>query len=92
MSIPVRQCVGCRAKKEKTELLRVVKSSQGEIQLDTLGKLPGRGAYLCCEEACLKKIQKSRGLERGLSTAIPLVVYEALAEKVKAMTERGNKT
>lgn len=78
--IALRQCTGCREMMPKSDLVRVVKSAQGTVQLDKQGKLPGRGAYLCKKELCLKKIQKSKALERGLSTCIPPEVYDELCD------------
>ncbi len=82
--IPMRQCVGCREKKQKRELIRVVKSPEGEISLDFKGKKPGRGAYVCPDPACLKRARKSRALERALETALPDEVYEALEGQMEA--------
>ena len=84
--IPQRQCVGCREMKEKRELIRVVRSPEGEIALDFKGKLPGRGAYVCPQEECLRRARKARSLERAFETAIAPEVYEALE---KAMVEHG---
>lgn len=81
--IPMRQCVGCREMKPKKELIRVVKSPQGEIGLDFRGKAPGRGAYLCPDGACLKKAIKSKALERAFETAIPAEIYEDLTKKME---------
>lgn len=81
--IPMRQCVGCREMKPKKELIRVVKSPQGEISLDFRGKAPGRGAYLCPNGACLKKAIKSKALERGFEMAIPAEIYEDLTAKME---------
>ena len=81
--IPMRMCVGCREMKPKKELIRVVKSPQGEIGLDFRGKAPGRGAYLCPDGACLKKAIKSKALERGFETAIPAEIYEDLTKKME---------
>ena len=64
--LPQRQCVGCRERKEKRELIRVVRSPEGGISLDFKGKKPGRGAYLCPDLECLKRARKSRALERAL--------------------------
>ncbi len=75
---PVRHCLGCGQGKTKKELVRVVRSKEGKISLDTTGKAPGRGAYLCNEEACLAKAQKKRSLERALSVEIPKEIYEQL--------------
>ena len=82
--IPLRQCVGCREMKEKRELIRVVKSPEGEVSLDFKGKKPGRGAYLCPDPACLARARKSRALERAFSMALPAEVYEALEGQMKA--------
>ncbi len=76
--IPMRQCLGCREMKPKRELIRVVRSPEGEISLDFRGKKPGRGAYVCPDPACLARARKSRALERAFSLAIPAEVYEAL--------------
>lgn len=74
----MRMCVGCREMKPKKELLRVVKSPAGVIAFDRVGKAPGRGAYVCPIPECLKKAQKSKGLDRALETAVPQEVYEML--------------
>ena len=81
--IPLRQCVGCREHREKPELVRVVRSPEGEIALDLRGKLPGRGAYICPDPNCLKRAAKSRALERALSVPIPPEVMETLAEQLE---------
>ena len=83
-TIPIRQCIGCREQKPKPELIRVVRSPQGEVTLDFRGKSPGRGAYLCRDAACLKKAVKSRALERALSVSIPPEVYERLLAEMEA--------
>ena len=81
--IPQRQCVGCRTMKDKKELIRVVKTPEGEIVLDTTGKKSGRGAYLCPDIECMKKARKSRALERAFSQQIPAEVYDALEEQME---------
>ena len=83
--IPMRQCVGCREMKDKKELLRVVRTPEGEILLDGRGKVSGRGAYVCPDPACLKKARKSRALERAFDTAIPAEVYDALEGQMGAL-------
>ena len=80
--IPQRQCVGCREMKNKRDLIRVVRSPEGTISLDFKGKLPGRGAYVCPDPACLAKARKSRALERAFETAIPAEVYEQLERQM----------
>ena len=77
--IPMRQCLGCREMKPKRELLRVVRSPEGEVSLDTRGKKPGRGAYVCPNADCLKKAVKTRALSRALETEIPDEVMQCLA-------------
>lgn len=76
--IPQRTCLGCNAKKEKKELIRIVKNKDGEINLDKTGKLPGRGAYICDNVTCLEKVIKTRRLERTFETKIKEEVYEKL--------------
>lgn len=82
--IPLRQCLGCREHKPKPELIRVVRSPEGEVSLDFRGKKPGRGAYVCPSADCLKKVRKSRALERAFSTPLPDEVWEQLEEQMKA--------
>ena len=86
--IPMRQCVGCREMKEKRQLIRVVRSPEGEISLDFKGKKPGRGAYLCPDPACLARARKSKALERAFSAALPPEVYEALEGQMKTGEEQ----
>ena len=83
-TVPIRQCTGCREQKLKKELIRVVRSPEGQVSLDFRGKAPGRGAYLCRDAACLKKAVKSRALERALSVAIPQEVFDRLLEEMEA--------
>ena len=82
--IPQRQCVGCRTMKNKKELIRVVKSPEGEISLDFTGKKAGRGAYLCPDSACLARARKAKALERAFETTIPAEVYDALQAQMEA--------
>ena len=81
--IPMRQCVGCREMKPKKELIRVVKSPDGQISLDFRGKAPGRGAYVCPDMACLKRAIKSKALERGFETQIPQEIYDGLLQAME---------
>lgn len=82
--IPQRQCVGCRTMKNKKDLIRVVKSPEGEISLDFTGKKSGRGAYVCPSADCLARARKTKALERAFETAIPTEVYEALQAQMEA--------
>ena len=81
--IPMRQCTGCREMKPKRELIRVVKSPDGEITIDFKGKNPGRGAYVCRSSECLKKAIKTKALERAFGLAIPDEVYKALSNQME---------
>ena len=80
--IPQRQCLGCREMKNKKDLIRVVRSPEGDISLYFKGKKPGRGAYVCPDSACLAKARKSRALERAFETAIPPEVYDQLEQQM----------
>lgn len=82
--IPLRQCLGCREMKPKKELLRVVRSAEGEISLDLRGKANGRGAYVCPNSACLKKAIKAKALSRAFDTEIPQEIYDALLTQMEA--------
>lgn len=70
--------------KNKKELIRIVRNDAGEFSLDFGGKMPGRGAYICPNEECLKKAEKSKGLERSFKSAVPSEVYEKLKEELKS--------
>ena len=82
--IPMRQCLGCREMFPKRELIRVVRSPEGEISLDFKGKAPGRGAYVCPQAECLRRAIKSRALERGLDCQIPQEIYDQLLLRMEA--------
>ncbi len=80
---PQRQCLGCREMKNKKDLIRVVRSPEGAVSLDFKGKMPGRGAYVCPQLECFKKVRKSRALERAFSTQIPDEVYALLEDQMR---------
>ena len=84
--VPQRQCMGCRERKSKREMIRVVRSTDGTVHLDFGGKAPGRGAYLCPNPECLKKAMKANSLGRALEMEIPQSVYDALMREM----ERAN--
>jgi len=88
--IPLRKCTGCNEMKQKRELVRVVKSPQGEVSLDLTGRSPGRGAYVCRDAECLKKARKAKRLERAFKCAIPDEVYDLMNEELR--TENGEST
>ena len=82
-SIPQRMCTGCHEHRAKNELVRVVRSPEGEVSLDLTGRKNGRGAYICRSADCLRRAVKSRALERSLETAIPEEVYLRLQQQME---------
>ena len=86
--VPLRQCTGCREMKNKKEMMRVLKTGEGEILLDTTGRKNGRGAYLCYSLECLEKARKNKGLERSLKTEIPQEVYERLEKEFEEIEQK----
>lgn len=80
--LPLRMCSGCGEHKPKRDLVRVVRSPEGEISLDLSGRKPGRGAYICPKRECLQKARKARRLERALSCQIPDAVYDAMEKEL----------
>ena len=81
--IPMRMCTGCGEQRPKRELIRVVKSPEGEISLDLTGRKPGRGAYLCKNIECFQKARKAKRLERTFSTTLSDEIYDRLEEELK---------
>ena len=81
--VPLRKCVGCQEMKSKKEMLRVIRTQEGEFLLDATGKKNGRGAYLCPSSECLQKAIRQKGLERSFRQAIPQEVYEMLEREMK---------
>ena len=81
--IPQRQCMGCRERKAKREMIRVVRGTDGNVSLDFGGKMNGRGAYICPNAECLKKAQRAKALERSLEVTIPDEVYERLTKEIE---------
>jgi len=81
--IPQRQCMGCRERKAKREMIRVVRRTDGNVNLDFGGKMNGRGAYICPNPECLNKARRSKALERSLETEIPAEVYERLSREIE---------
>ena len=84
---PLRMCLGCNEMKPKKELIRVVKSPEGEISLDFKGKAPGRGAYICRSTDCLSKARKARRLEKSFSCKIEESVYEVMMNELGSEEE-----
>ena len=78
---PQRACIGCGEMKDKKQLIRVLKTPEGEIVLDATGKKNGRGAYLCRSASCLERAVKTKGLDRSFKMSVPKEVYDALREE-----------
>lgn len=81
--IPLRQCLGCNEHKPKKEMLRVVRTPEGDVVLDFTGKRSGRGAYICYDVKCLKKARKSKRIESNLEVAIPEEIYDGMESELE---------
>ena len=81
-SIPQRTCIGCNAKKDKKDLIRIVKDNQDNISIDRTGKSNGRGAYICDNIECLEKAIKSKRIEKSFKMEIDARVYESLRQVI----------
>ncbi|MDR1669354.1 MAG: YlxR family protein [Oscillospiraceae bacterium] len=86
-SEPVRQCAGCREHLPKRELLRVIRTPEGTVAFDPTGKAQGRGVYLCRKSGCLKRIRKSRALERALKAPVPEAVFASLERELEGSAD-----
>jgi len=82
--IPQRQCMGCRERKPKRDMIRVVRGTDGNVSLDFGGKMNGRGAYVCPDMECLKKALRSKALDRALEVTIPQEVIARLEKEMEA--------
>jgi len=83
--IPQRMCLGCQEVKAKRDLIRIVRSPEGEFSVDATGKKPGRGAYICPRQECFTAARKSRGLERSFKSQIDVSVYDLLEQQLDAL-------
>lgn len=90
--IPMRMCVGCREMKEKRELIRVVRTPEGEVALDATGKKSGRGAYVCRQAECLRRSIRQKQLERQLEITLTPEITEALTAEMERLTAAGSET
>ncbi len=80
--IPMRKCIGCNEMKEKRALIRIVRNNEGEMNVDTTGKMPGRGAYICNCVECFDSAVKAKRLERAFKSSIPSEIYQKLREAI----------
>lgn len=85
---PTRQCIGCREMKNKNELIKVVKTPEGEITLDLTGRMNGRGAYMCQSIECLNKAKKCRGLSKSFKMEVPDSIYLSLEKELSIAKEQ----
>ena len=81
--IPLRQCIGCGEMKSKKELIRVIRTENGEILLDATGRQNGRGAYICPDSECMKKVRKTKGLDRAFKMSVSGDIYEGLTKEIE---------
>lgn len=81
---PMRKCTGCQEVKDKRELIRVVRSKEGEVSMDRTGRKAGRGAYLCDNIQCLEKAIKTKALARSLEAEIAPEIYDMLRQEMNA--------
>ena len=84
--IPMRMCVGCREMKEKRELIRIVRTPEGEVAIDDNGKRSGRGAYICRRPECLTRAIRQKQLERQLDTTLSQEVTDTLTAEIQLMS------
>lgn len=80
--IPLRVCVGCQEQKNKKDMIRVVRTPEGAVEIDKTGKKSGRGVYICPQTDCLEKAYKEHRLERSLKTKVSDEIYEALRQEL----------
>ena len=89
--IPERMCTGCRGKRPKKEMVRIVRSPEQEITIDFTGKKPGRGAYVCVNLECLKKARKSKALDRALEANIGTEIWDSLENALEKEAKEREK-
>ena len=86
--VPLRKCTGCQEMKNKKEMMRILKTSEGDIVLDTTGRKIGRGAYVCCSMDCFEKAVKNKGPERSLKCKVPEEAYESLKKEIELFEKK----
>ena len=85
----MRQCLGCNEHKPKREMIRVVRTPEGEIELDFVGKRSGRGAYICPKKTCFAKARKSKRIENILEVKLPEEIYDAMEKSISEAEHNG---
>jgi hypothetical protein len=81
--IPLRQCIGCGEMKGKREMLRILRTEDGQIILDSTGRKNGRGAYICPNPECMRKARKSKAIDRAFKMAVDSEVYDSLTKEIE---------
>lgn len=92
LKIPFRTCVGCTGKKPKRELLRIIRTPDGTIQIDETGKKSGRGAYLCYNKTCFQEAIKKKRLAKALKEELPKAIVQELEERFDLILKKGDET
>ena len=83
--VPQRMCVGCREMKNKKELIRIVRNSEGILELDTTGKKPGRGAYICPDVDCFNQAIKGKSIQKALEQDLSTDLQESIKQQIEGM-------
>lgn len=81
-STPLRRCIGCGESKDKKQLIRIIRTPEGSIELDITGKKNGRGAYICKSQDCLNRAMKTKGLDRSFKMSVPKEIYDVLSKEL----------
>lgn len=87
--VPMRQCLGCNEHKPKREMIRVVRTPDGAVELDFVGKKSGRGAYICPKRSCFAKARKSKRIENILEVKLPEEIYDRLEQSISEAEEQN---
>lgn len=86
--VPMRTCVGCHESKKKIDLMRIIKTPEGDIIFDSTGRKNGRGAYICPSSECLRKARKSGSIARSLGVGVPDEVYEVIERQMSDIEKK----
>jgi len=87
--VPMRQCLGCNEHKPKREMIRVVRTPDGAVELDFVGKKSGRGAYICPKRSCFAKARKSKRIENILEVKLPEEIYDRMEQSISEAEEQN---
>ena len=88
--VPMRQCLGCNEHKPKREMIRVVRTPDGAVELDFVGKKSGRGAYICPKRSCFAKARKSKRIENILEVKLPEEIYDRMEQSISEAEEQND--